>query len=348
LSQTDSGVWQVLVTKSSLTPALCVEEGLTPMRANAHGRTVGLPATGRYVGWLRGAVQLDPGPLDVSAEGARVLQHARQHFAQVVVDQRANLVAAGIDRLLVVPHAASRFVPIHLLGPPDMPLADDWTITYLLNIAQLTVEREPAPARDRIGVFGLSYRNLPRLSYLPDSEREAAAIAEVCGSTANLDDSATKAAFIDALQTCRYVHLRAHGRMYVDAPSFHTVFLHPTPDQDGKLRAYEVLPLDLTGLELVTLGACETALARVDLSDNPRGLPAALLLAGAQSVIGTLWPVLAAASTHFFHALYTSLIDNGGNVTSAFAHAQRETRSSYPQYRDWGAFYLIGGLDRTR
>lgn len=189
-----------------------------------------------------------------------------------------------------------------------------------------------------------SYQDQPHLPRLDDSADETTAIARVCGTTPLLDANATEAAFIRALQTARFVHLRAHGRLYVDAPSFHTVFLHPGDGDDGRLRAYEILRLDLTGLELVTLGACETALGRVDRSDNPRGLPAALLLAGARSVIGTLWPVLAGASTFFFTQLYRSLVGEDVDVTTAFAAAQQATRREFPQYRDWGAFYLIGGL----
>lgn len=37
---------------------------------------------------------------------------------------------------------------------------------------------------------------------------------------------------------------------------------------------------------------------------------------------------------------------NGGDVTTAFAGAQRETRRKHPEYRDWGAFYLVGGLSK--
>lgn len=84
----------------------------------------------------------------------------------------------------------------------------------------------------------------------------------------------------------------------MDAPLFQTVFLAPGDNGDGTLRAHEVLGLDLRGLEPVTLGACETALGRIDLSDNLRGLPAALLLAGARAVIGTLWEVSGDASEH--------------------------------------------------
>lgn len=102
--------------------------------------------------------------------------------------------------------------------------------------------------------------------------------------------------------------------------------------------------LDLRGLELVTLGACETALGRVDLSDNLTGLPSLLLAAGAQAVIGTLWEVYDEAATTFFTTLYDALARGGADVAQAFRTAQRETRNRFPEYRDWGAFYLTGGI----
>jgi CHAT domain-containing protein len=333
--------WQVLITRDLAEVAVGQEQmPHATVRASWQGRTVTIPASGFYVGALRRAVQADPDPLDISTEGDEALAGAAERYLRVVNANREEL--PRIDRLVVVPHGSSRYVPIHLAGPPGQPLADSYVVTYLLNLAQLTVDPRPAPRRNGVGVFALSYADQPRLPPLEDSAEEASAIAEVCGATPVLDAKATEAAFKHALETCRYVHLRAHGRLYVDAPSFHTVFLHPADADDGRLRAYEIFRLNLTGLELVTLGACETALGRVDRSDNPRGLPAALLLAGARSVIGTLWPVLAGASNYFFTELYRTLMTGDGDVTAAFASAQRATRKDFPQYRDWGAFYLIG------
>jgi hypothetical protein len=336
--------WQVLITRDHADVAVGSEQmPYGVVRASWEGRSVTMPGSGFYVGGLRRAVQADPGPLDVSREGEDLLASAHDRYLHVV-DTNAERLAA-IERIVIVPHGSSRYAPLHLVGPAGLPLADRYVVTYLSNVAELTVDRPPTRRRDGVGVFGLSYADQPRLPRLDDSVAEATAIAEACGATPVLDADATEAAFKHALTTCRYVHLRAHGRLYVDAPSFHTVFLHPTVDYDGRVCAYEVLPLDLDGLELVTLGACETALGRVDRSDNPRGLPAALLLAGARSVVGTLWPVLAGASTYFFTQLYTALMADD-DLTTAFAGAQRATRSEYPQYRDWGAFYLIG--DTTR
>ena len=320
---------------------------------SADGRTTQVPPAGPFVAAVRRAVQEEPAPRDISKQGEQLLETTGQSYARPLFEHLAELRAGGRDRLLVVPHAASHFLPVHLAGPSGHLLADGWTVTYLASLAQLRPGADsgpdaPSPRRDGAAVFALGYADQPGLPALDSSAAEASAIGGILGVQPALDDAATERAFVRALETRRYVHLRAHGRHNVDAPLFQTVFLAPGDGGDGQLRAHEVLGLDLRGLELVTLGACETALGRIDLSDNLRGLPAELLLAGAEAVIGTLWEVSAEASTTFFTQLYQCLRADDQDLIGAFGVAQRATRAAHPEYRDWGAFYLTGGYRKTR
>jgi CHAT domain-containing protein len=322
--------------------------GIVPLSAD--GRVVQISLSGAYVSEVRRTVQEEPAPRVVTRRGEQVLEDAGRRYAGPVLEKLAELRAAGQDRLLIVPHAASHFLPLHLVGPPGHLLADDWTVTYLANLAQLSPNRASGPHGHnvrRVGaaVFTLSYADRAGLPTLDSSAAEASAISDSLGVSPVLDCAATKRAFTRALESRRYVHLRAHGQHNVDAPLFQTVFLAPADGDDGKLHAHEILGLDLHGLELVTLGACETALGRIDLSDNLRGLPAALLMAGAGAVIGTLWEVSAEASTTFFTHLYDQLRASDKDLIGAFGAAQRTTRAKHQEYRDWGAFYLIGGYE---
>jgi CHAT domain-containing protein len=119
------------------------------------------------------------------------------------------------------------------------------------------------------------------------------------------------------------------------------MFLSPDAASDGILYAYELLRYDLRGLDLLTLSACETALGRVDIGDNLRGLPANALIAGAATVVGTLWPVENSAAKTFFGSLHKELAAGAGK-REAFRTAQKLTRSRHPQFRDWGAFCYSG------
>lgn len=257
--------------------------------------------------------------------------------------------ARGKDHLCIVPHGALHFYPFHLLGPSEQPLAADWIVTFLPSLALLTRDEARAarpsetPRSLPVASFGLGFaggepHDLPEL---PQAVDEARAIARLFGVSAKVDAEATEAAFASALERARYVHVASHGAHCLHAPAFQQIFLWPDPPADGVLYAHEILDLDLSGVECLTLSACETALGRFDASDNLRGLPASFFLAGARTIIGTLWPVETSSAAYFFERFYEQIRTGVGRL-DAFAAAQRRTRESFPEYRDWGAFYLAG------
>jgi len=346
-SDGEIGIYQILLYQGQVDGNLVnTKIPRTQQISNADGRRVfHTPFTLPLVR-LRRDIQEDPGPLDLIPSAQGLLAELSYVYLQMVIGERERLLREGIENLVVVPHGPSHHLPFHLFGDDDGPIAEHFVVSQVLHASQILPAATKQQEKDGVGVFGLSYADQAGFAVLDDSYEECAAIAEACDSTPQMDQAATPEAFKAALESCRHVHLRAHGRANADAPSLHTVFLHPGATGDGRLRAYEIAALDLSGLELVTLGACETGLGRVDQFDNPRGFPAMLMLAGARAVIGTLWPTAATVSKFFFSRLYEALMQpTAGELRTSFQGARLATRALYPQSRDWGAFYLIGGVE---
>jgi CHAT domain-containing protein/Tfp pilus assembly protein PilF len=112
---------------------------------------------------------------------------------------------------------------------------------------------------------------------------------------------------------------------------------------DGILTAAEVAQMDLRGTQLVVLSACETGVGDVQNGEGVYGLRRALVLAGAETQVASLWKVPDAATKDLMVEYYQRLLQGEGR-SAALREAQRtmiksKTRS-HPYY--WAAFVPIG------
>jgi CHAT domain-containing protein len=99
----------------------------------------------------------------------------------------------------------------------------------------------------------------------------------------------------------------------------------PQEAEDGLLTAEDVSGLDLLDTELVVLSACETGLGEVRTGEGVFGLRRAFVLAGAKTLVMSLWKVPDLATAVLMERFYHNLL-RGHARDAALREAQGYTR----------------------
>jgi CHAT domain-containing protein len=110
----------------------------------------------------------------------------------------------------------------------------------------------------------------------------------------------------------------------------------------GVLTAYEAMNLNLDNTELVVLSACETGRGDNKVGEGVYGLQRAFLVAGAETIIMSLFEVSDVATMRLMELFYENWINKGMNKRDAFVMAKRTLRSEFEEPKFWGAFIMIG------
>jgi CHAT domain-containing protein/Tfp pilus assembly protein PilF len=100
----------------------------------------------------------------------------------------------------------------------------------------------------------------------------------------------------------------------------------PEEAEDGLLTAEDVAGMDLLGTDLVVLSACDTGLGEVRTGEGVFGLRRAFIVAGARTLVMSLWKVPDLATAFLMDRLYDGLLTRGLDRDLALRDAQRATR----------------------
>jgi len=119
-------------------------------------------------------------------------------------------------------------------------------------------------------------------------------------------------------------------------------------DDDGLLGAEEIATLDLSRVRWAVLAACATAAGATRHYEGLFGLSRAFRLAGARTVIMSLWPVDDAATEKWTEALYQARLSGGLDTAASMHAAQRDVLAARRQSGEsvhpyfWAAFVAAG------
>ena len=109
----------------------------------------------------------------------------------------------------------------------------------------------------------------------------------------------------------------------------------------GLLSPDKIAKLQLQGTDLVVLSACDTGVGQINKYEGIIGLRRMFLIAGAKTVIVSMWPIPDKETTTLMSRFYKEYLSHKPKAW-ALRLAALDQKKKYPHPFFWGAFICLG------
>jgi len=247
-------------------------------------------------------------------------------------------------KLIFVPHGSLHKLPFSALAHDGRFLVEHYAISTAPSASVLCyVTKKRNPNHHKLLAFANPETMYPSL---PATETEVAHIATLFPGRAKVykraDATETRARLETGVPDV--IHFASHGEFNERQPMQSGLLLTKDNRNDGRLQVHELFGLNLKNANLVTLSACQTALAKIESGDDMIGLSRGFIYAGTPALLASLWDVEDNATATLMEAFYTNWLQKKMTRPEALRRAQltvkNNPRTRSPYY--WAAFELIG------
>jgi CHAT domain-containing protein len=222
----------------------------------------------------------------------------------------------GAKQFIIVRDGQLHVVPFDaLVEPSGRYVVESRTVVYAPSATSFfllrTAANRKSSARGLLAVGGVPYQQSgTKLADLPSSRDEAVDAAAELPNPSNtllLGNEATETAFKKSVNH-RIIHLAVHAIANNTSPDRSALILlnDAQHGEDGFLYPSEIVQLPLDA-DLVVLSACDTAVGPVEGEEGISTLARAFLLAGARTVVSTLWTIDDDSTLYLMKGFYTEL-----------------------------------------
>jgi CHAT domain-containing protein/Tfp pilus assembly protein PilF len=311
---------------------------------------------------------------NISDDSGDGWKNESQVLGELLLSGVTPIVRGDIHHLLIVPDGILNLMPFEVLrtGAPSAFLLERFDISYLPTAAMLVRGLSPEkrswrfPWDRQLVAFGdpmVSTQSAAKapaglveeeiLGRLPKSAEEVRAIARMVQGRAEIHlggDDLKKYLLQGRATGVPMLHLSTHATADLDNPERSRVLFSPENSNEGLdyLFLKEIYNLDLQGVELTTLSACDTERGKMVRGEGAQGFSRALLSAGARTTVTSLWRVADQPTAELMKQFYFAL-GQGKPRAEALRQAKLKflhsgTALQHP--RHWAAFVLSGdGLE---
>lgn len=259
-----------------------------------------------------------------------------------------------LNELIIQADGALHDVPFPLLEVNKTQLVQRWNLRAAPSTALILAE-DKSLSSTRIAVMANpDWHSHPEsgLTALPGSALEARQLQTLqqrslphLYTDLRLGKAANRDYIINGgLSDAILIHISTHGLADRHTPQLSALaFSEDESGQPGYLRSQEIASLRLDAA-LVTLSGCGTADGKIIPGEGSLNLARPFLLAGAGSVLASLWNVNDNRSAQFMEHFYQRLLVDRWPASRALADTQRwaqqQPRLKHPY--DWAGYVLVG------
>lgn len=307
-----------IVAEESLSILVTTPEAVFARRVNANRKELF-----ERIARLRAILQrpdLDPRPA------------AQALYQTLIAPIEGDLAALKADFILLNLNGMLRYIPFAALHDGKQYLVQRWPLALYTSAGNTQVQAATT-ASWRVQGFGMTQaatvqdRTFKALELVPD---ELAAVVRTVKTPQgalpgrlDMDESFTRKSFERALASANsgdlaVMHIASHFNVAIGSDDLTFLLLGDVKP----LLLRDLKNMDFRGVQLLVLSACDTATpaGRNESGSEIEGMAAAAQLAGARSVLATLWPVADESTAALMRRFYQIRIAPApGGMTHALA-----------------------------
>jgi len=280
------------------------------------------------------------------------------------------------DQIYISPDGIYNQINMNTMQQPNGNyLIQDYDIRYIGHPNDILYEKSaPSTGKQTAFLMGDPNFNSQSIAQLPGTRAEIEDISKYLSPKMNmqkyLNNEATESN-LKKVRSPKYLHLASHGYFLEDMQASNNLFgvqlqyIRQNPllrsgllltgagaeqstgssqsfnqSDNGFFSAYEAINLNLNNTEMVVLSACETGKGDVKAGEGVYGLQRAFIVAGAQSLVMSLWKVDDTATQKLMSGFYRENVQ-GKEIPDAFRSAQLAMLNEYKHPYYWGAFIMF-------
>jgi CHAT domain-containing protein/tetratricopeptide (TPR) repeat protein len=305
---------------------------------------------------------------DLPNSSREIWRGGSKHLGKLLLSGIEPLENPGLRHLLVTADGILSAFPFEALAMGNTLLVERFDISYLPS-SSILLRPEPVhqgswhwPWKRGLLAFGdptiFSHGDPSFSEFLPEegsrqplptSAAEVRAIASFGPGRSEIHlggDDLKKYLLQGSATGVPLLHLSTHATADLDNPERSRI-LFSSENKESRpdyLFLREVYDLDLRGVELATLSACDTERGKIIRGEGSQGFSRALLSAGSRTAVTTLWRVADEPTSDFMKQFYYAL-GQGKSKSDALRAAKLkflQSGSPLAHPRHWAAFVLSG------